>query len=198
MAPLIPVASSLGPVKGRKTPSSARRAGAWAPLRPSTTTSARIGAGVRAPEGARAEALNVSNRDQHRPPRQASELVVQKRASRRSDPVDHRAGPLGELLPRDDVGMVLHHREHDPIARAHVDVAPGAGNEVDRLRRVADEDELAAVRRADVVGDRGPGALVGGGRLGGQGVGAAVDVGVVGARSGRPLDQGQLLGAAPE
>ena len=47
--------------------------------------------------------------------------------------------------------------------------------------------DLAAVGGAEVVGDRRPGALVGGGRLGRERVRAAVDVGVVArARSGRP------------
>ena len=88
---------------------------------------------------------------------------------------------LGELLPGDDVGVVLHLGQHDAVAGADVGVAPGAGDEVDRLGRVADEDHLAAVGGADVVGDRRPGALVGGGRLGRERVRAAVDVGVVAA-----------------
>ena len=77
--------------------------------------------------------------------------------------------------------MVLHLGEHDPVAGADVGVAPGAGDEVDRLGRVANEDDLAPVRGADVVGDRRPRALVGGGRLGRERVRAAVDVGVVAA-----------------
>ena len=71
-------------------------------------------------------------------------------------------------------------------------VAPGAGDEVDRLGRVADEDHLAPVGGADVVGDRRPGALVGGGRLGRERVRAAVDVGVVAALVAVDrLDRGQ-------
>ena len=88
---------------------------------------------------------------------------------------------LGELLPGDDVRVVLHLGEHDPVARADVGVTPGAGDQVDRLGHVADEDDLAAVGGADVVGDRRPGALVGRGRLGRERVRAAVDVGVVAA-----------------
>jgi hypothetical protein len=94
-------------------------------------------------------------------------------------PVDLRPDPLGQLLPGDDVGVVLHLGEDDAVTGADIGVAPGAGDEVDRLGRVADEDHLAPVGGADVVGDRGPRPLVGFGRLGREGVGAAVDVGVV-------------------
>ena len=112
-------------------------------------------------------------------------------------PVDLGARLLGQLLPGDDVRVVLHLGEHDAVAGADVGVAPGAGDEVDRLGRVADEDHLAAVGGAEVVGDRRPGALVGGGRLGGERVRAAVDVGVVAALVAVDrLDRGQhLLGA---
>ena len=118
------------------------------------------------------------------------------------DPVDLGAGRLGELLPGDDVRVVLHLGEHDPVAGADVGGAPGAGDEVDRLGRVADEDDLAPVGGADVVGDGRAGALVGGGRLGGERVRAAVDVGVVAALVAVDrLDRGQhplRAGAAVE
>ena len=85
---------------------------------------------------------------------------------------------------------------------ADVGVAPGARDEVDRLGRVADEDDLAAVGGADVVGDGRPRPLVGFGRLGREGVGAAVDVGVVAALVAVDrLDRGQhplRAGAAVE
>ena len=88
--------------------------------------------------------------------------------------------------------MVLHLGEQDAVALADVGVAPGAGDEVDRLGRVADEDHLAPVAGADVVGDGRPRPLVGGGRLGRERVGAAVDVGVVGALVAVDrLDRGQ-------
>ena len=88
--------------------------------------------------------------------------------------------------------MVLHLGEEDPVAGADVGVAPGPGDQVDRLGRVADEDDLAAVGGADVVGDGRPRPLVGVGRLRGEGVGAAVDVGVVAALVAVDrLDRGQ-------
>jgi hypothetical protein len=71
--------------------------------------------------------------------------------------------------------------DDDSISGAEVGVAPGAGDEVDGLRRVADEDDLAAVGGADVVGERCPSALVRRRRLGRERVRAAVDVGVVAA-----------------
>ncbi len=107
-------------------------------------------------------------------------------------PVDLGAGRLGQLLPGDDVGVVLHLGEHDAITGGDVGRAPGAGDEVDRLGRVAHEGDLAAVGRAEVVGDRRAGALVGGGRLGRHRVGAAMDVGMVTALvPGDCLDRGQ-------
>jgi hypothetical protein len=76
---------------------------------------------------------------------------------------------------------MLHLGEHDPVAGADVGASPGPGNEVDRLGRVADEDDLAPVPRSEVVGNGRPGALVGVGRLSGEGVRPAVDVGVMAA-----------------
>ena len=83
-----------------------------------------------------------------------------------ADPVDLGARALGEELPRDDVGVVLHLGEHDPVAGADVGGAPGVGDEVDRLGRVANEDDLATIGRAEMVGDGCPSALVRGGCLG--------------------------------
>ncbi len=78
------------------------------------------------------------------------------------------------------------------VARADVGVAPGAGDQVDRLGRVANEDHLAPVGGAEVVGDRRPRSLVGRRRLGRERVRAAVDVGVVGALVAVDrLDRGQ-------
>ncbi len=97
-----------------------------------------------------------------------------------------------QLLPGDDVGVVLHLGEDDAVALAEVGVAPGARDQVDRLGRVADEDDLAPVGRAEVIGDRRPRALVGRRRLGRERVRAAVDVGVMGALVAVDrLDRGQ-------
>ncbi len=123
----------------------------------------------------------------------ASKLIhLQQPVVGHADPVDLGTGALGELLPGDDVGVVLHLGEHDPVAGRDVGVAPAAGDEVDRLGRVADEDHLAAVGCAEVVGDGRAGALECGGGLGREGVRAAVDVGVVAALVAVDrLDRGQ-------
>jgi len=112
-------------------------------------------------------------------------------------PVDLGPGPLGQLLPRHQVRVVLHLGQQQAVAGADVGVAPGPRHEVDRLRRVADEDHLAAVRRAEVGGDGAPRLLVGLRRLGRKSVRPPVDVRVVAADVVVDrLDRGQrLLGA---
>ena len=46
-------------------------------------------------------------------------------------------------MPRHDVGVVLHDREHDLVALADLKCcAERVGDEVDRLGRVAREDDL--------------------------------------------------------
>ena len=59
------------------------------------------------------------------------------------------ARALRDVLPRHEVRVVLElGREHD-VAGAEVREPPGVGDEVDRLGRVADEDDLARRRRVD-------------------------------------------------
>jgi hypothetical protein len=67
-------------------------------------------------------------------------LVVDRR------PFDHRALPLAQEMPRHDVGMVLHDREHDLVARLDALAAERIGDEVDRLGGVAGEDDLLFAR----------------------------------------------------
>ena len=86
---------------------------------------------------------------------------------------------LDEELPRDEVGVVLHLGQHDRVAAVDVPPAPRVGDEVDRLGRVAGEDDLVAVRGVDEARDLIAGRLVGRGRLLADRVDAAVDVGVV-------------------
>ena len=54
-----------------------------------------------------------------------------------------------DVLPRDEVGVVLELRDDDEVAWPEVREAPGVGDEVDRLGRVAGEDHLARRRRVD-------------------------------------------------
>ena len=64
----------------------------------------------------------------------------------------HRALALAQEMPGHDVGMVLHDREHDLVARLDALAAERVGDQVDRLGGVAGEDDLlrcaAALRKA--------------------------------------------------
>jgi len=71
--------------------------------------------------------------------------------------------------------MVLEFREQDLVAAAE----PGGedvGHEVDALGAAADEDDLIGAGRAEEVGHRPAGGLVGVGGTRGERVGAAMDV----------------------
>src|SRR6267143_649574 len=50
-----------------------------------------------------------------------------------------------ELLPWDDVAVVLHLREHDAVPESNIGSAPGMGYKVDCLGCSADEDYLRSV-----------------------------------------------------
>ena len=86
---------------------------------------------------------------------------------------------LDEELPRDEVGVVLHLGQDDRVAAGDVAAAPRVRDEVDRLGRVAGEDDLVAVGRVDEAGDLDAGRLVLGRRLLADRVDPAMDVGVV-------------------
>ena len=72
------------------------------------------------------------------------------------DPAQFDAAFGREHLPGDDVGVVLHVREHDRVAGLQVRAGPRVRDEVDRLRRVAREDDLLDARRVDEAGDLAP------------------------------------------
>ena len=86
----------------------------------------------------------------------------------------HVGQPRAEQLPRDDVGVVLHLREHHEIVGGDVGATPRVGDEVDRLGHVLGEDRLAG-RRVHEGGDGVARALVGVRGLGRDLVDAAVD-----------------------
>ena len=86
---------------------------------------------------------------------------------------------LDEELPRDEVGVVLHLGQDDGVATIDVPPAPRVADEVDRLGRVAGEDDLVAVRSVDEPRDLRPRLLVLGRRLLADRVDPAMDVGVV-------------------
>ena len=96
-----------------------------------------------------------------------------------------RARAGGQLLPGEQVGVVLHLGDDDLVAgtepeglrrvaaAAEARVRERVGDEVERLGGVGGPDDLV-VGRADEAGDRGPGVLEQLGGLGGQRVCAAV------------------------
>ena len=93
-------------------------------------------------------------------------------------PFDRRAMAFPEEMPGHDVGMVLHDREDDLVALLDVGLAPGRGNEVDRLGDVAGEDDLFVAPRIDELRHLGAGALIGFGGGIGEVMQAAMHVGV--------------------
>ena len=90
-----------------------------------------------------------------------------------------RAGRRGELLPRDEVGVVLHPGRDDEVARSDVRAAPAVRDEVQRLGGVSHEDDLAVARRADESRQGAARALEAGVGVSAELVDAAMDVGVV-------------------
>ena len=62
-------------------------------------------------------------------------------------PFDHRALALAQEMPGHDVGVVLHDREHDLVARLDALARERIGDEVDRLGGVAGEDDLLGAAR---------------------------------------------------
>ncbi len=86
------------------------------------------------------------------------------------------ACPLRDVLPGNEVRVVLELGREDDVAGAEVRQAPRVRDEVDRLGRVADEDDLALRRRVDERASLLARALEGGGRTLAELVDAAVHV----------------------
>ena len=93
-------------------------------------------------------------------------------------PLDHRAMALAQEMPRHDVGMVLHDREHDLVAGLDALAPERIGDEVDRLGGVAGEDDLLGPRRVEERPHLLARALVAFGRRIGEVMQAAMHVGV--------------------
>jgi hypothetical protein len=76
----------------------------------------------------------------------------------------HRLKPgillLGQELPGYEVGVVIHRGHHDEVTSADITPAPGLGDEVDRLSRIADEDDLTGGSRVDEIGHHMAGRFV--------------------------------------
>src|SRR5438067_1096744 len=89
---------------------------------------------------------------------------------------ERRAGASADVLPGDEVRVMLELADDDDVTRAEVVQAPRVRDEIDRLRRVADEDDLAHVRRVQQRPHLLPRALESCGRALGEHVDAAVHV----------------------
>ena len=63
------------------------------------------------------------------------------------------AGLAADLLPRNQVGVVLHDGDDDLVARLEDCGCKALGDQVERLARVAGEDDLVGLGSADEVGD---------------------------------------------
>ena len=72
------------------------------------------------------------------------------------DVVERRPDLAGQLLPGNDVGVMLELGGEHPLAGAQVGAAPAVGHQVDRLGRVAHEHDLALRWRAEEGGDLAP------------------------------------------
>ena len=82
----------------------------------------------------------------------------------------------GDVLPGDEVGVVLHLRDDHEVTRAEVVESPAVGDEVDRRRDVVREDDLACRLRVHERARLLAGAFVGLGRAFPEVVDAAMDV----------------------
>ena len=107
-------------------------------------------------------------------PSSASVCVV-----RHLDVADRRALLGRQPLPRDQVRVVLHLREEDLVALAHVRASPRVRDEVDRLGRVAREDDALRRWSVDELRDLRSRFLVRRRRLFAEAVDGAMDVRVV-------------------
>ncbi len=101
------------------------------------------------------------------------------------DDFENRTSAFAGHLPWDDVRVVFEGRDENFIARLE-SCAQAVGGEVDRVGAAASENQLIRIGATEVGGDRFSGSFIGCSRGAGEGVGAAVDVGidgfVVGAR----------------
>ena len=65
------------------------------------------------------------------------------------DPFQHHPLPLAQEVPGHDVGVMLHHREHDLVPGLEPRRGPGVADEVDPHGGAGGEDDLVLVRGAE-------------------------------------------------
>ena len=87
--------------------------------------------------------------------------MVQIEQSVRPQPDESQLGPFlaCDLLPGNQVRVMLHLRQQDLVPPAEEFASPGLGDEVDRHRRSRREENLLRLGGADEVADLGPRGL---------------------------------------
>ena len=86
---------------------------------------------------------------------------------------------LSQQLPGNDIAVVLHLGEHDPVTGFDVLRAPRLGDEIYALGGAARENDFVRASGVNELGGTRPRGLEGGGGAVAQFVNAAVDIGVV-------------------
>ena len=129
-------------------------------------------------------AEHVGHVRQRHEPRVGRQQLVEVGQVERVVRADGHQAQLGvvhprDVLPRHEVGVVLHLRADDAVAGTDALRRPRVRHEVDRLRRVADENDVLRRRRVDERGDLLARFLVRHRRFHRERVRAAVDVRVV-------------------
>ena len=94
-------------------------------------------------------------------------------------PFDHCALAFAQEMPGHDVGVMLHDREHDLVARLDALAAEGVGDKVDRLGGITRKDDLLLAAGIEERRHLLPRALVGFGRLVGEVMQPAMHVGIL-------------------
>ena len=131
---------------------------------------------VDGPQGVR----DMGQRHELRPPRQQRLVSVLAQLAVVGDR-DHPQGRplfLAEPLPGDDVGVVLHPRDHDLVTGADVKASIRLGDKIDRLGGAPHENDLPVLPGVQKRLNPGPGLLEEPGRPIAEGMHAAMDVGV--------------------
>ncbi len=131
-----------------------------------------------------------------RPDGGAHRVHVERAVLGEPHPAQHGAVALAQEMPGHDVGMVLHDRQHDLVARLDPR-AERRGDQVDALGRALGEDHIVRGRRIEESAYGFARSFVGLGRLVRQRMQAPVHVGIGGAHLVRHrIDHGvRLLGA---
>ena len=93
----------------------------------------------------------------------------------------HTAGALGQLLPRHQIAVVLHHREQHLITGLQFGISPGAGHQIDGLTGVAREHDLARAGCSHELRRDQPGSFKGFSGPSAELMGTTMHIGVVAA-----------------